>query len=99
MAPTRARALFDYDAKDDSELSFKQNDVLYVHHKDDSGWWECEILGRIGFAPWNYLQDLPVRLFSPSIHPSIHNHIYLFLHLLLLLLLLPISIPDLFFLL
>ena len=45
---SRARALFDYTATDESEVSFTKNTILYVHVKDESGWWEVETTGEGG---------------------------------------------------
>ncbi len=40
-AEVKARALFDYDAANDAELSFKAGDILIVTEQDDSGWYVC----------------------------------------------------------
>lgn len=42
------RALYDYDATEPAELSFKAGDLLVVLQKDESGWWPCELRGRVG---------------------------------------------------
>lgn len=53
-----ARAIFDFKATIEGELSFKENDILLVVHMQDDGWWECERLedGKMGLAPYNYLE-------------------------------------------
>lgn len=53
-----ARAIFDFKATIEGELSFKENDILLVVHMQDDGWWECERLddGNTGLAPYNYLE-------------------------------------------
>lgn len=53
-----ARAIFDFKATIEGELSFKENDLLLVVHMQDDGWWECEKLdnGKTGLAPYNYLE-------------------------------------------
>lgn len=51
----KARALFDYEATNDTELSFKAGDILTVSEQDESGWWYAEINGKQGFVPNNYL--------------------------------------------
>jgi hypothetical protein len=53
------RALYDYDAQDANELSFKAGDMIVVLQKDESGWWQGELRGRIGSAPSNFLEALP----------------------------------------
>eukprot|EP01090_Pellita_catalonica_P021140 TRINITY_DN7836_c0_g1_i1.p1 TRINITY_DN7836_c0_g1~~TRINITY_DN7836_c0_g1_i1.p1 ORF type:complete len:497 (+),score=118.82 TRINITY_DN7836_c0_g1_i1:97-1587(+) len=51
-----AKALFDYDAANDTELSFKAGDILIITEQDDSGWWYAELNGVQGFIPNNYVQ-------------------------------------------
>lgn len=50
------RALYNYDATEDSELSFKANEKLVVIQKDDSGWWQGELNGRVGMFPSNFVE-------------------------------------------
>lgn len=50
------RALYNYDATEESELSFKANDRLIVLQKDDSGWWQGELGGRVGMFPSNFVE-------------------------------------------
>lgn len=50
------RALYNYDATEDSELSFKANEKLIVLQKDDSGWWQGELNGRVGMFPSNFVE-------------------------------------------
>eukprot|EP01114_Cavostelium_apophysatum_P020835 TRINITY_DN7092_c0_g2_i1.p1 TRINITY_DN7092_c0_g2~~TRINITY_DN7092_c0_g2_i1.p1 ORF type:complete len:466 (+),score=170.66 TRINITY_DN7092_c0_g2_i1:344-1741(+) len=52
----RAKALFDYDAEEENELSFKENDVITVARIDESGWWEGTCGGRFGMFPGNYVE-------------------------------------------
>lgn len=39
----RGRALYDFDATEDNELSFKVGDVLTILNQDESGWWEAQL--------------------------------------------------------
>ena len=55
----RARALYSYEATNDSELSFNGNDILAVTEQDESGWWFAEMNGKSGFIPSNYMSLLP----------------------------------------
>jgi hypothetical protein len=58
-APERCRALYDYEAQDDGEISFKGGDIMLVLHKDESGWWQCQNRGQTGLAPSNFCELLP----------------------------------------
>lgn len=51
------RALYNYDATEDNELSFKANDRITVIQKDDSGWWHGELNGQIGIFPSNFVES------------------------------------------
>jgi hypothetical protein len=52
------KALFDFTATIEGELSFKVDDILSVIHMQEDGWWECEKVddGSVGLAPYNYLE-------------------------------------------
>lgn len=52
----RVRGLYDYTATCDTELSFREGDVLSVTEQDDSGWWYAELNGQSGFVPNNYVE-------------------------------------------
>lgn len=54
---TVVRALYNYDATEDNELSFKANDRIMVIQKDDSGWWHGELNGQIGIFPSNFVES------------------------------------------
>lgn len=58
----QARALYDYDAREDNEISFKVGDIINVLQSNDSGWWIGEIRGQTGMFPTPY-----VRLLSDEI--------------------------------
>merc|ERR1711916_23703 len=59
LVDIKARALYTYDAANDTELSFKEGDILHVTEQDESGWWFAEIDGRSGFVPNNYVEVVP----------------------------------------
>jgi len=48
-------ALFDYIATNETELSFKEGDVLSIREQDDSGWWFATLGTQSGFIPNNYV--------------------------------------------
>jgi len=53
----KAKALYDYVADEDNELSFHENDIITVTKEDsESGWWEGEFKGAKGMFPGNYVQ-------------------------------------------
>ena len=55
----QAKALFEFIASDDTEISFAVGDTVTVVREDDSGWWDCETdAGDLGLAPGNYLEFL-----------------------------------------
>jgi len=52
-----AKALYDYDAENPDDLSFKEGDTIVVlDQSDPSGWWEGEINGKTGFFPSNFVE-------------------------------------------
>eukprot|EP01088_Endostelium_zonatum_P010596 TRINITY_DN240_c0_g1_i2.p1 TRINITY_DN240_c0_g1~~TRINITY_DN240_c0_g1_i2.p1 ORF type:complete len:525 (-),score=165.41 TRINITY_DN240_c0_g1_i2:34-1608(-) len=51
-----AKALFDYNAANDTELAFKAGDILTITEQDASGWWYAELNGKQGFIPNNYIE-------------------------------------------
>lgn len=48
------RALYDYDADDQTSLSFRQGDIIQVITQLESGWWDGVIRGVRGWFPSNY---------------------------------------------
>ncbi|XP_066247168.1 endophilin-A isoform X3 [Euwallacea similis] len=54
-------ALYDFDAENLGELSFKENDVITLLNKIDENWYEGSIGGRTGYFPVNYVKvDVPL---------------------------------------
>nr|XP_027204112.1 rho guanine nucleotide exchange factor 38-like isoform X3 [Dermatophagoides pteronyssinus] len=49
------RALYDFEAQDDSELSLRQDQIVRLIRYYDQDWMEGEIHGRIGFFPRSYI--------------------------------------------
>lgn len=52
----QARGLYDYEATNETELSFQENDLLTITEQDESGWWFAELNGKTGFVPRNYVE-------------------------------------------
>jgi hypothetical protein len=51
----QAKALWDFNATEEDELTFKKGDVLTVLEMDDD-WWTCELAGKSGTCPKNYVK-------------------------------------------
>jgi hypothetical protein len=49
----RVIAMYDFEARDDTELGFKEDDMIEVINKDDPDWWIGRLNGRIGEFPAN----------------------------------------------
>ena len=55
----RCEALYDYDQQQPDELTFKVGNVMNIVSKDAGGsWWECELNGKKGWIPSNYVKSL-----------------------------------------
>merc|ERR1711862_342602 len=57
-AKPQAKALYDYDATTDDELTFREGDIITILQKDPAGWWEGELNGQKGWVPANYVQEI-----------------------------------------
>lgn len=49
------RALYDYQSNDPSSLTFRQNDIIEVLTRLDSGWWDGLLGDERGWFPSNYV--------------------------------------------
>ncbi|KII71602.1 Unconventional myosin-Ie [Thelohanellus kitauei] len=52
------KAIFDYNANDDDELTFHTGDIIEVLHEDTSGWWEGKLNNKTGIFPYNYVKKI-----------------------------------------
>eukprot|EP00041_Stephanoeca_diplocostata_P013368 m.234193 g.234193 ORF g.234193 m.234193 type:complete len:305 (+) comp19312_c0_seq22:66-980(+) len=50
------RALYNYTAVKDDEISFEEGDMIYVSAKGDDGWWKATVNGKAGLIPGNYVE-------------------------------------------
>jgi son of sevenless-like protein len=48
--------LYDNEPEDETELGFVVGDTLEILTKDDSGWWEARLNGKVGSIPANYVE-------------------------------------------
>ena len=57
-----AKAIYDYEACSDEELSFPEGAIINVITKDDNGvddgWWKGELNGKIGVFPGLVVEEL-----------------------------------------
>ena len=76
-----ARARYNNRAETEDELTFRQGDVVTVLKKDfnqQRDWWLCELRGKVGMVPANYLEifheqstyDVPKPSKSSSVSPG-----------------------------
>uniref|UniRef100_V9KF60 Proto-oncogene vav n=1 Tax=Callorhinchus milii TaxID=7868 RepID=V9KF60_CALMI len=53
-----AKARYDFSARDRSELSLKEGDVIkIINKKGTPGWWKGEVYGKVGLFPTNYVEE------------------------------------------
>ena len=52
----KCRAIYNYDAADDDELTIKAGDVIMVTKINKGSWWEGSLNGKSGLFPGNYVQ-------------------------------------------
>ncbi len=57
-----AQVLYSYDATADTELDMKEGQIINILREDNSGWWQGEIDGRVGWFPFNYVSNSSVFL-------------------------------------
>ncbi|GAM23067.1 hypothetical protein SAMD00019534_062420 [Acytostelium subglobosum LB1] len=54
------RALYDYTASEDNEISFKANNFIKVLQRDESGWYQGTVVGgdgKVGMFPSNFIEQ------------------------------------------
>jgi len=56
------QALFDYTATEADELTLARGETMVICGSPEEGWYECELRGRVGMVPANY-----VRLMTPDL--------------------------------
>ncbi|CAG8513808.1 2519_t:CDS:10, partial [Dentiscutata heterogama] len=54
------KAVYDYESQSDEELSFKEDDILYLYDKDDSDWYLVKFNDVFGYIPANYVEETSI---------------------------------------
>ncbi len=54
----KAKAIYDYEATEDNELSFKEGDIISIISEEMAGWCVGELNGRKGMFPVNFVQQI-----------------------------------------
>ena len=54
----KVKALFNFDARREDELTLKEGDIVDVYRKVDDGWWMGQVGDRVGYFPSNYVEQL-----------------------------------------
>jgi len=55
---SKAKALANFRAQGEDELSFKKGDIVEILEEEDTGWWSIELNGKKGIVPGNYFMKL-----------------------------------------
>lgn len=72
----RSHALWDFEGKSESELTFKQGDEVTILKKLDGQWWLGEHQGKVGHFPKDYVNEVgsqsetPQEILSSSSEPA-----------------------------
>ena len=73
-----ARAIYDYDATCEDELSFQEGQLIRItsteHNGVDDGWWEGEVNGTFGTFPSLVVEELlPVPVHNMQVIDTVHR--------------------------
>ena len=56
--PFIVRALYDFEATTQGELSFLTGDIIHVTQSSDPDWWDGDLNGRVGAFPATYVERI-----------------------------------------
>ena len=68
--------LYDYQATADNGLNLRQGEIIVVHEKGSTGWWNGESSSGSGWFPESYVQKMVPP--SPILHHLILLHFYFY---------------------
>ncbi|CAH7676771.1 hypothetical protein PPACK8108_LOCUS11867 [Phakopsora pachyrhizi] len=58
-APSRVKALYDFDPSEEGELAFREGELIRVIDSAYKDWWKGELRGQVGIFPVNYVEAIP----------------------------------------
>lgn len=64
---SKVKALFEFNARDPSEISIKCGDIVNVLWQHETGWWKGEINGKAGLFPSNYCKPIEGSEPAPAV--------------------------------
>lgn len=64
------RALYQFDAENDTELQFQEGDIIQLIRQVDENWYEGRINDREGFFPVNYVEVIEPLPLSAVVFPT-----------------------------
>jgi len=59
------KAVYPYVAQRPDELTFGEDDVLYIVEKNETGWWKARVGNKTGLIPSNYVEDSTQTIDNP----------------------------------
>jgi len=54
----KVQALFDYNGEEESELSFRESDIIVVYENVGNGWLRGSLNGKEGFIPEGFVERI-----------------------------------------
>lgn len=66
----RCRALYQFEAENDTELPFLEGDTIQLIRQVDENWYEGRLDGREGFFPVNYVEVIEPLPKSAMAYPT-----------------------------